>query len=186
MILRHSLTEANESNVFIVGCEESREALMVDAGGYDRAMAGFLDEQGLRLTTIFITHDHYDHTGGLAEAAARDGAVVLAGGSRAGGMRAQTVRHGDTVRAGALTGKVLATPGHTPDSVSLAFPGHVFTGDALFAGSVGGTASSSAARQQIAYLRDNILSLPPETEIHPGHGPSSTVAIERRSNPFLA
>jgi hydroxyacylglutathione hydrolase len=185
MILRHFLTEANESNAFIVACEETREALMVDAGDFDPAIADFLDEQGLRLTTVFITHDHYDHTGGLAAAAARDGATVLASGGRPGGVPAQAVHHGDAVHVGTLTGNVLATPGHTPDSVSLAFPGHVFTGDALFAGSVGGTASSSAARRQLDHLRENILSLPPDTEIHTGHGPSSTVAIESRYNPFL-
>ena len=185
MILRHFLTEANESNTFIVACEETCEALMVDAGDFDPAIADFLDEHGLRLTTIFITHDHYDHTGGLAEAAKRYGAAVLSGAGQAGGVPAKTVHHGDTVPVGTLTGRVLATPGHTADSVSLAFAGHVFTGDALFAGSVGGTASSSAAKQQLDHLRRNILTLPPETEVHTGHGPSSTVAVESQHNPFL-
>ena len=86
---------------------------------------------------------------------------------------------------GKLTGRVLATPGHTPEGVSLAFPGHVFTGDALFAGSVGGTASQANYDQQIAAIRTQVFSLPPETEVHPGHGPSSTVAVERRYNPFF-
>ncbi|NLT59553.1 MAG: MBL fold metallo-hydrolase, partial [Candidatus Hydrogenedentes bacterium] len=84
-----------------------------------------------------------------------------------------------------LAGRVLATPGHTPDALSLAFPGMVFTGDALFAGSVGGTASPALARQQLDAIRNHIFSLPADTEIHTGHGPSSTVAIESRYNPFF-
>jgi glyoxylase-like metal-dependent hydrolase (beta-lactamase superfamily II) len=86
---------------------------------------------------------------------------------------------------GKLTGTVLATQGHTLDSISLAFPGLVFTGDALFSGSIGGTSSPRNAQQEIDHVRRNILSLPDDYEIHPGHGPSSTVAIERNHNPFF-
>jgi glyoxylase-like metal-dependent hydrolase (beta-lactamase superfamily II) len=81
---------------------------------------------------------------------------------------------------------VLATPGHTPDSLSLSFPGVVFTGDALFAGSVGGTGSPRNASQQIEAIRKHIFALPDDYEIHPGHGPASTVAVERGCNPFFA
>jgi glyoxylase-like metal-dependent hydrolase (beta-lactamase superfamily II) len=185
MIFRHFLLDVNESNAFIVGCEDTREALLVDAGDYDAGISGFLDQERLKLTKIFITHDHYDHTGGLGEFTRRYKAEVLAGASNAGGQRATRVRAADTVRVGNLTGKVLETPGHTQDSVSLAFPGHVFTGDALFAGSVGGTSSQSAARQLLDAIQTQIFSLPLDTEIHTGHGPSSTVAIESEHNPFF-
>ena len=102
------------------------------------------------------------------------------------GIATRHVVHGDTVRVGNLVGEVLATPGHTPDSISLAFPGIVFTGDALFAGSVGGTSSPGCAKQQIDAIRRHILSLPDDYEVHPGHGPASTIGIERRGNPFFA
>jgi len=185
MIFRHFLLDVNESNAFIVGCEETRDALLVDAGDYDARIPEFLDQANLRLTKIFITHDHYDHTSGLDDFARQYKAEVLSGAGRAGEGRARRVKHGDAVRVGNLVGKVLATPGHTQDSVSLAFPGHVFTGDALFAGSVGGTSSQSAARQLLDAIRSRIFSLPADTEIHTGHGPSSTVAIEREHNPFF-
>ena len=153
-MFKHFLTSANESNAFILACDETREALLVDVGEFEPAIAACIQTNRLTLASIFITHDHYDHTGGLR-------------GEICPGV------------------EVIATPGHTPDALSLAFPGMVFTGDALFAGSVGGTASPALARQQLDAIRNHIFSLPEDTEIHTGHGPSSTVAIESRYNPFF-
>ncbi len=182
---RHFLTSSNESNAYIVWCGEEGEALLVDAGAFAPAMADFLEQTGLRLRQVFITHDHYDHTGDLNMAVARYGAEVLAARNPCGGCPTKMVRHGDTVRVGRREGHVLATPGHTPDSLSLALPGMVFTGDALFAGSVGGTGSSADAARQIQGIRTHLFSLPAETIIYPGHGPASTVEIESRFNPFF-
>ena len=186
MIFRHFRLDVNESNAFVVGCGDTKEALLIDVGDMDPAIEDFLDEHGLRLTTVFITHDHYDHTGGLPGVIAKYDAEVLSGSGSGPGHKTRKVAHGDEVRVGDLVGTVLSTPGHTPDSVSLRFPGMVFTGDALFAGSVGGTTSPSQARQQIDALRKHILSLPDETELHTGHGPSSTVGIEKHHSPFFA
>jgi len=186
MIFRHFLIDVNESNAYVVACETTRQALLVDVAAFDAALGGFLEDQGLTLTTIFITHDHYDHTGGLQEALARYDAEVLAGKGSVGGCQARKVAHGDSVRIGELAGTVLATPGHTPEGVSMALPGVVFTGDALFSGSVGGTFSSQDARQQVDHIRKHIFSLPDDVEIYPGHGPPSTVGVERRYNPFFS
>lgn len=185
MIFQHFLLPVNEANAFLLGCEHTHEALLVDAGSFNPPIAEFLEEHDLRLTTVFITHDHYDHTAGLAEALNRYQPEVLAGSSHVAGFSVTRVRHGDDVRVGKLAAKVLAVPGHTPDSITLAFPGMVFTGDALFAGSVGGTGSNALAQEQIDHIRRHIFTLPADTEIHTGHGPSSTVAIESRFNPFF-
>lgn len=179
------LLDVNEANSFLVACERTGEALLVDLGDDDPRIADFLHEHRLRLTAVFITHDHYDHTGGLRGELARD-AAVFSGGGQVGGARRKKVGHGDTVRFGLMSGKVVATPGHTSDSIGLVIPGMVFTGDALFAGSVGGTTSPQDARAQIEAIRSHILTLPEAYEVHPGHGPSSTVGIERRCNPFFA
>ncbi len=184
-IFRHFLTSANEGNAFVLGCAETHDAILVDAGSFEPEIAGFLEEEQLRLTIVFITHDHFDHSAGVSEAVARYGAEVLAHGGHAGGCKATRVAHGDEVRVGNLVGIVASTPGHTTDSISLIFPGMAFTGDALFAGSVGGTTSHSAAREQIESIRKHIFALPPETEVHTGHGPSSTVGVEREYNPFF-
>jgi len=186
MIVRHFLLDVNEANAFIIACPDTREAMLIDAGAFDAAIPKFLEERGLTLKQIFITHNHYDHTGGLSEYLAKYPAEVIASiGSVEGHKVTNRVRHGDTVKIGNLNGTVLETPGHTPEGVSLAFPGCAFTGDALFAGSVGGTASEADKERQLDAIRKHIFTLPPETQLHVGHGPSSTVAIESRYNPFF-
>lgn len=185
MIFGHFRLEVEEVNAYIVGCAETREGLLIDVGEWTPAMERFVGEHGLRLTQVFVTHDHHDHSGALSEVVKRYGPRVLAGKGRVGGESAEVVGQGDTVRVGTLSGTVLATPGHTPEGISLAFPGHVFTGDALFAGSVGGTGSPELFRQQIDGIRKTIFALPVDTEIHSGHGPASTVGIESRYNPFF-
>lgn len=185
MIFRAFRLNVNEVNAYVVGCEHECAAMLIDVGDFDPRIVDFIEEQGLRLASIFLTHDHYDHVDGLADALAHFDAEVHSGAGKAGGAKARQAVHGDTIRVGQLEGRVLATPGHTPTSLSLAFPGMVFTGDALFAGSVGGIPSPQAAARQLSGIRTHILTLPDEYGIYPGHGPASTVAIERRHNPFF-
>lgn len=185
MTVRRFLLSVNEANSFLVVCEQTREALLIDAGAFSPSLAEYLSTHQLNLRQVFITHEHYDHVDGLAPIVARYGARVVAGKDLTGGCNATRAAQGDTVRVGNLSGVVCETPGHTPDGLSLVFPGHVFTGDALFAGSVGGTSSLENAQRQIDAIRKHIFSLPPDTRIHTGHGPSSTVAIESRFNPFF-
>ncbi|MCX5758812.1 MAG: MBL fold metallo-hydrolase, partial [Candidatus Hydrogenedentes bacterium] len=172
MIFRAFLLNLNEVNAYVIGCERDREALLVDAGDFDARIIDFLEEHRLKLAAIFLTHDHYDHTDGLEDALAYSDAVVYSGKGVAGGSKGRRAAPCDTIRVGHLEGKVLATPGHTPDSISLAFPYIVFTGDALFAGSVGGIASPQAAKQQLDHIRKNILTLPGDYALYPGHGPA--------------
>jgi glyoxylase-like metal-dependent hydrolase (beta-lactamase superfamily II) len=186
MIFKHFLLDVEEANAFLVACEKTRRALLVDVGEFDARIQEFLEENRLQLATIFITHDHHDHTGGLAQAVAQWRPQVIAGSHVPGGCTARRAAHGDPITIGEIGCCVLATPGHTPDSMSLVVSGHVFTGDALFAGSVGGTTSHTLAQQQIDHIRRNIFSLPADFEIHPGHGPSSTVAVESCYNPFFS
>lgn len=185
MILAHFLLTVNEANAFLLGCRETREALLVDAGEYPPELDAVLENEGLRLTGVFITHDHFDHTDGLKDVLERHPAPVYAYQPETGGCEAHVVRQDDTVDVGRWTGRVLETPGHTPDGISLAFPGVVFSGDALFAGSIGGTASASLARTLVNHIEEQLFTLPPETEIYTGHGPASTVAIEKTHNPFF-
>lgn len=185
MIFGHFLTEVNEANAFIVGCEETKEALLIDVPIWDVRFEPFLQRCGLSLKAIFITHDHYDHTAGLNDALNRFPAEVYAGVAAVEGVPTRKMTHGKTLRFGTIAGAVAVTPGHTPDSISLILPGMVFTGDALFSGSVGGTASRAHAERQLRAVQEHILSLPGDYQIHTGHGPSSTVFIERHYNPFF-
>ena len=185
MIFGHFLLDVNESNAYVVGCEETGAALLVDVADWPPEIPSFLRSHNLHLHTIFITHDHYDHTGGLARAVSATHARVVSGSGRAGGMPVTRVVSGEIVHWGNLQGRVAATPGHTPESISLILPGMVFTGDALFAGSVGGVSSAACARQQCAHITKHIFSLSPQCHIYPGHGPASTVAVEKGYNPFF-
>ncbi|MBI2435459.1 MAG: MBL fold metallo-hydrolase [Candidatus Hydrogenedentes bacterium] len=185
MIFAHFVLDVHESNAFIVGCKKTREALLVDAGACDARFAPFLRLHELQLTTVFITHHHFDHTDGLAAVLDTFGAQPYSFSGNVGGRKTVKCGHGDTVRFGAIEGRVVHTPGHTPDGISLILPGMVFTGDALFAGSVGGTANDRDAQQQLDAIRKHIFTLADDYEIHVGHGPSSTVRVEREFNPFF-
>jgi hydroxyacylglutathione hydrolase len=185
MIFGHFLIDVNESNSYIAGCVETREALLVDCAELDPRIPAFLEEHGLKLTTIFITHKHFDHTAGLRDALDRFDVKAYSATGKAGGCTVEKARHGDMVRVGRLECRIAETPGHTPESISIILPGMAFTGDALFAGSIGGTTSDANKQKEIAAIREHIFTLDDTWEVHPGHGPSSTVGVEKRYNPFF-
>ena len=186
MIFGHFLTEVNEANVFICACEETRQALIVDMADWEPRMAAFIAQHQLIPKAIVITHDHFDHTAGLPDAVkACPEAVVYSGKTAIEGIPTVQLNHGNTLQIGTPTVEARHTPGHTPEGISLVLPDCVFTGDALFAGSVGGTGSQKYYDQQIAALKEHILTLPVNYEVHVGHGPSSTVGVEREFNPFF-
>ena len=190
MIFQHFLLQVpmaiGEVNAHIFGCSETREVMLIDAGIFDLGFEQFIEGNGLNLTTIFVTHDHPDHVDGVNETAERFGTQVIAGTRSPGGRKAdRVVQHGDTLAIGNLTGKIVSTPGHTPVALSLVFPGMIFSGDALFAGSVGGTGSKADYDLQLAAIREHLFTEPHDTEVHSGHGPATTIGIEKRYNPFF-
>lgn len=185
MILRHFLLAVNETNCYFVACPETKEAIVIDPGEAVPDLERLVDDGGFRLTFVVITHDHFDHTGGVRSLVERYGATVASRSGSVSGVRGRALREGDILRVGTLEIAVLETPGHTPDSISLAVGQALFTGDALFAGSVGGTASRENFDEEVRGIRAKILTHPQATRLYPGHGPPSTVAIEAMYNPFL-
>lgn len=181
-----------ETNAFVVGCEQSGDALLIDVGIYENQIDRFLRQQELTLSAILLTHYHWDHTDGLKDAlAAWPGAEVYSREGLVAGIEATPLRQGDTLAVGTLEGHIVETPGHTEDGISLIldktdeYPGMVFSGDALFAGAVGGTGSPEDYNTQLEGIRKNLFELPGHYELHVGHGPSSTIAVERACNPFF-
>jgi len=180
MIFGHFRLNVIEANAFILACPENREALIVDCGEFDPCLIQFVENEDLAITTIFVTHEHYDHVGGVGEAAKHFDAQVIAGTPAPGEHLAdRVVGHGDEIAIGHLVGRVVETSGHTPVGLSLVFD------DALFAGSVGGTSNDEDYERQRAFIRENLFTLPDDYEVHVGHGPSTTIGIEKRYNPFF-
>ena len=185
MIFAHFMTDVNEANVFVAACEETREALLVDAASFDPRIKAFLKAQRLELKTIFITHDHYDHVSGLRDFVKEYHPVVYAARGNLGDVHAQVVGQDNTIRIGHIEGKVIDLAGHTLTSIGLVLPGMVFSGDALFAGSIGGTTNEQDRDREIGLIRKHIFTLPDDYQVHTGHGPSTTVWIEETYNPFF-
>ena len=171
--------------MFVVACTETHKAILVDAASHDPRIPAFLKQKELTLEAIFITHTHYDHIGGLAEFVRTFSPTVYAGVASIEGIPAQKVLHGKTISVGTINARVVALPGHTPEAIGLVFPDMVFTGDALFSGSIGGTANIHNKAVEIDAIRKHIFTLSDDTLIHTGHGPSSTVEIEKKHNPFF-
>ena len=181
-------------------------ALAVDPGGNPGVVLDQIEKRGLTLEAICLTHLHCDHLYGVAALAKATGAKVLAGAEDAmlmetelgrGGLMGlpmvdgfdwAPVPPGEATIAGQPC-RVLATPGHSPGSLSLYFPGAgaVFVGDLLFYRSVGRTDFMGGDYGQLmASVRDAIFTLPDATVVYPGHVLATTVGDEKRHNPFFS
>ena len=183
------------------------EALLVDAGAEAERLLAELEARGLGLAAILQTHAHGDHIAALDEVVAATGAPVYlhpdaepmlrspevnlslyAGMPVRSAVPYLAVREGDELKLLGRAVRVLETPGHAAGSVSYHLPDDavVFTGDALFAGSIGRTDFPGGSFETlVAGIRDKLLALPDDTTVYAGHLEPSTIGRERRSNPFL-
>ena len=185
LMVAQFVTDNHEANCWIAACTDTRQAMIIDVPTADPRIFRYLDAHGLRLAGVFITHTHYDHVGGLEELLAKHPVPVYAAVSLPCRHSTTIVKAGREIPLGVVKGRVVETPGHTPESISLILPGAVFTGDALFCGSIGGTTNDRDKQQELGAVREHILSLPDDYLICAGHGPSSTIGVERNFNPFF-
>jgi len=185
---------------------EGDTAIAVDAGGEPGPMLRYLEKFGLTLSHILLTHLHFDHIYGARALHQATNAPILAGAGDAYLLETELGRGGfmgfpeveeftfTPLAPGELSlldqpCTVLATPGHTPGSLSFYFPraGLVFSGDVVFYRSVGRTDFPGGSHQTLMEsVRDKILSLPPETVIYSGHGLETSVAQEMLHNPYCS
>lgn len=188
MIVERSMTDNWLSNTYLVAAGPNSDAFLVDAGGPLQPLFDKVDEHGLNVTHILLTHHHHDHVAELGDALAKyPGAQVLAHPTERVPGTTGDLNPGDEVEIGGLTVTALHTPGHTGGMLGLLVDGQLFTGDTLFKGSVGGVrAPGSTSFADIKHsIMEVILTLPPETVIRPGHTDPTTVGEELENNPFV-
>jgi glyoxylase-like metal-dependent hydrolase (beta-lactamase superfamily II) len=205
MILLRLVVGPLQVNCFIIADEKTKEAVVIDPGDDAGDILKLIKEKDLKVRYIVNTHGHFDHIGANKAVKEATGAEILiheadaplmahaAQQSSAFGMRAVSsppadrfVKHGDVVTAGEITLKVVHTPGHSQGGICLLEQGVAFTGDSLFAGSIGRTdLMGGDLMTLITSIKEHLMTLPDETVVLSGHGPQSTIGEERRENPFL-
>ena len=190
MILERSMTEQFLSNTYLVADEDGGTAVMIDAGGPVEPLLEAIDERGLSLSHVLLTHHHFDHVCELDQVLARhpEAEVLIHPGERDQVEGATgTIEPGDTMQAGGLSIEAIHTPGHTNGMLSFLVDGNVFTGDTLFKNSVGGVRAPghTTYADLKESIMDRLMALPPETAIHPGHTDPTTVADEWEGNAFI-
>ena len=179
------------TNCYVVGCEETGEAAVIDPGmeieKETEQILDFIKENNFQIKYIINTHGHPDHVAGNAAIKEATGAPILIHENATEAVKAdKKLRDGDALQVGNFKLVVLHTPGHTPDGISLLGENAVFTGDALFAGSIGRTDFVGGSYDDlIRSIRSKLLCLPDSFTVHPGHGPSTGISDEKRYNPFL-
>jgi len=176
------LTSVNASNSYLAWCEATREGIIVDPSEFMSDMKSDIVNHGISVVAIFITHGHWDHDSALEEVRQVHDVPVYAMGNYPHGKQ---VSQDDVIEIGECGFIIAATPGHTEDSITFISDKAAFVGDALFAGAVGGTSSRVYFERQVEGVRQQVLSLPDSTMIYPGHGPATTVGIEKCYNPFF-
>jgi hydroxyacylglutathione hydrolase len=176
-----------DTNCYVVSSAETKEAVVIDPGDDAPKILGQLS--GLTVRWICCTHGHPGHTGAKEPVKAATQAATAMHLSDATAMLKSADRYlvaGDTLPFGDFLLEVLPTPGHTPGGLSFKVGNHVFTGDTLLAGKIGRVdLPGSSPQQMLLSLHGQLLTLPDNTVVYPGHGPNSTIGAERLSNPYL-
>ncbi len=205
MILNTLVVGPIRSNCYIVGCERTREAAVIDPGGDADRILVTLAKDKLRCVYIINTHGHFDHSAdnkrlkevtGAQLLIHRADAPMILHQSMTGGAWGIHVGNspppdrylgeGDIITFGDISLKVLHTPGHSPGGISLVTDKIVFVGDTLFAGSIGRTDFPGGDYEGLLRnVRKKVFTLGDDVVVYPGHGPKTTVGRERKTNPFF-
>ena len=182
------LVEEYNANVYLLVNNDTNTALLIDAGGLGDEVVRRVQESGVRLLAVLITHGHSDHTDWVSAIRSQTGAdayvhaadIAINQGKL--GTDVHSLQGGESLEIDGFSVNVVTTPGHTAGSVTYVIGSAAFTGDTLFAGSMG--RCSLAYPEMLQTIREQILSLPAATKLLPGHGPATTVREERAHNPF--
>ena len=187
MIIKQLQSGEINNFTYVIGCEKTKEALVIDPTGPVDRIAEEAESAGLSIRIIFNTHHHGDHTDGNVKLKEKTGANIVSHELSPLNTVDRRFRDGDELSVGTITFKVIHTPGHTVDGACLYADGQLFTGDTLFVGDSGRTDLDGGDRPTLGKsIREKLMTFPDDTVVWPGHnyGPtkSSTLAWEKRNN----
>jgi len=193
------------TNSYLVEDDQTHDAVVIDSNLEPDLVIEATRSRGAKVKAILLTHTDIDHIAGLHELREAFGPVPIAIHDAErdvvekgkplrrefGPLATQldnvtSLTEGETYQAGSLEFEVLHTPGHSPGGVTLKVDGYLFTGDALFAGSIGRSDfANSDGAALVEGIRRKLLTLPDDMIVYSGHGPATTIGREKRMNPFL-
>lgn len=188
-----------------VAYEADKQAVVIDPGAQAADILDTVRRDGLTVAYVLLTHVHFDHIEAAGELLKATGAKLLVPaedeaaltspvlsltslfrpGARCDLRADRVLRDGDEVTAGALTLRVMHTPGHTPGSSCYCGDGALFSGDTLFAGSAGRTDFPGGDAPALRRSLERLAALPGDCKVYPGHGDTTTLEAERRGNPYM-
>ncbi len=206
MLLQRYYLQCLSHASYLVADEKTKEAIVIDPQRDIDLYVQEAADRGLTIKHVVLTHFHADFIAGHIELRDKFGATIYLGAKAEAEFDFVALADGDTIEFGDVRIETLETPGHTPEGISLVLydkavdkavdaekPYAVFTGDTLFLGDVGrpdlmasiGVTADELGNMLYDSLREKILTLPDETVVHSGHGPTTTIGEEKRSNPFV-
>ncbi len=205
MIFESLVVGPLEENAYVIGDEKTKEAMVVDPGDEPDRIVDVIKEKGLQVIKIVCTHTHFDHIGAVGDIRKATGAEILI---HEEDMQVYAtakdqaafwgydiddipepdgfVDEGDEIKVGSLKFRVLHTPGHSPGGICLYGEGMLFSGDTIFKGSVGRTDFPGGSLEELKKSFRRLLDLPEDTKIYSGHGPETSVGMEKKTNFFAS
>ncbi len=197
-----------QENCYLLADDDSRRAVLIDPGDEAKRLLSALDDNDYRLGAVWLTHAHFDHVGALADILAthdvpffmhQDDELNLARAAEAASAWGLSIKQpptnyqpltgGQVLDFAGLQARCLFTPGHAPGHLAFYFEdaGMVIAGDALFRGSIGRTDLPGGNHAQLLEsVKLQLLTLPDDTVVYPGHGPETNIGFEANNNPFLS
>ena len=205
MLFKRVQTGVYAVNCYIIGDDSTKQAFVVDPGADLEDICAVIDKEKLNVRFILLTHGHGDHIGAVEDLKKITGAKVAIHKGDAEMLKDPNLNHseqiggkavsmdpdliledGQIISIGTLEVKVIHTPGHTKGGVCFLLGDNLITGDTLFRASIGRTDLHGGNHDQLVKnIKQKLFILPNETEVYPGHGAASTIAYEKKVNPYV-